>query len=455
MAKTCIVGGGPAGSGEHIFPACLGGQRVNNGIYCERHNNHYGPLAAKLSTQLAFFNAQVGIRNTRTKQVQPVTLTDPVSGATYEYDGNHLKLSGPRILSQNGNSVSIAVKDEAELQRFLKEQEAKGVAYQVSGPRTRQTYLPGQLYIELGFGGPEGLRAIGYVAQTFFAHCFPDLARDPAMRPFIDYTLHGISDHFVWWDFDAPADLPPNAFEFGHRIIVGADADAGVAYARFSLFSTHDFAMVFYDLPPSVTSCSVVNDIDPLALKMPADLMQRREAYAIAPVVRQVDPTASLAAAIKDGAAAKRNELLMRRVQDYRRRLDAEALLEDAGAAGDLAGKQQVARDFWVEEPQRVMRLLGFGLLTIKAQGRQADPVRRMLVEFLEKATERDEASPRGVTPGTEAAIKVAATALSDAMTEAIRQGTLSQQATEMYIDGGKGSDVATRAVLRAKGLPC
>ena len=47
------------------------------------------------------------------------------------------------------------------------------------------------------------------------------------------------------------------------------------------------------------------------------------------------------------------------------------------------------------------MRLLGFGLLTIKAQGRQADPVRGMLVEFLEKATERDEASPRGVTPGT------------------------------------------------------
>ena len=217
----------PGWIGGAIFPACLGGQRVNNGIYCERHNNHYGPLAAKLSTQLAFFNAQVGIRNTRTKQVQPVTLTDPVSGATYEYDGNHLKLSGPRILSQNGNSVSIAVKDEAELQRFLKEQEAKGVAYQVSGPRTRQTYLPGQLYIELGFGGPEGLRAIGYVAQTFFAHCFPDLARDPAMRPFIDYTLHGISDHFVWWDFDAPADLPPNAFEFGHRIIVGADADAG------------------------------------------------------------------------------------------------------------------------------------------------------------------------------------------------------------------------------------
>jgi hypothetical protein len=454
MAKTCIVRGGPAGSGEHIFPACLGGHRVNNGIYCDRHNNDYGPLAAKLSTQLAFFNAQFGIRNTRTKQIQPVTLTDSVSGATYEYDGNHLKPAGPRVLSQNGNSAMIAVKDEADLQRFLKEQEAKGITYKVLGSGTRESYHPGQLRIELAFGGPEGLRAIGYVAQTFFAHCYPDLARDPAMRPFIDYTLQGIGDHFVWWDFDAP-ELPPNAFTLGHCIIVGADADIGVAYARVTLFSTLDFAMVLYDLPSSITSCSVVNYIDPLALKMPEDLMQRREACAVAPVVRPADPKASLAAAIKKGEAAKRNDLLMRRAEDHRRRLDAEALLEDVRAAGDLAGKQQVVREFWARESQRVMRLLGFGLSTIKAQRQQADPIWRKLVAVLEKATERDEAAPTGLTPGAETAIKVASTALSDAMTEAIRQGTLNQEAAEMYIGGGKGSDVATRAALRAKGLSC
>jgi hypothetical protein len=39
MAKICIVKGGPAGSGEHIFPASLGGLRINNGIYCEKHSN--------------------------------------------------------------------------------------------------------------------------------------------------------------------------------------------------------------------------------------------------------------------------------------------------------------------------------------------------------------------------------------------------------------------------------
>jgi hypothetical protein len=34
MAKTCIICGGRAGSGEHVFPAVLGGRRINNGIYC-------------------------------------------------------------------------------------------------------------------------------------------------------------------------------------------------------------------------------------------------------------------------------------------------------------------------------------------------------------------------------------------------------------------------------------
>lgn len=56
----------------------------------------------------------------------------------------------------------------------------------------------------------------------------------------------------------------------------------------------------------------------PSALKLPDDLMQRREAYAVAPVVRPADTTASLATAIKGGEAAKRHELLMRRAEQAR-----------------------------------------------------------------------------------------------------------------------------------------
>jgi hypothetical protein len=455
MAKTCIVCSGGAGSGEHIFPACLGGLRVNNGIYCEKHNNDYGPFAGELSNQLAFFNAQFGIRNTRTKQVRPVTLIDPQSGAVFAYDGSQLTPSGPRVISQNGNTATIAVTNEAELQQFLKEQEAKGITYQIAGPGTPATYIPGQLHIRLTFGGPDGLRAIGYVAQTFFAHCFPELARSPSMQPFIDYTLRGTGENFVWWDFDAPADLTPNAFPLGHRIIVGADADAGVAYARVSLFSTLDFAMVFYDLPSSVASGSVVNDIDPLAIKMPDDLQQRRETFAVAPVARPSNPTASLSAAINGGTAEARHELLMQRAEDSRRRNDAEALLDALRSEQDAAGKDRVVRGFWAEQPQRTMRLLHFGLSTAKEHHWQNNPIGPQIVAILEEATGRDETASSGLTPDALFAVEVASAALVEAMCAAVREGVPDQKTIEMLIAGGEGTQIATKAILRAKGLPC
>lgn len=57
MAKTCIVCGQAAGSGEHVFPASLGGRRVNSGIYCPKHDNSYSGLVNEIAEQLDFLNA--------------------------------------------------------------------------------------------------------------------------------------------------------------------------------------------------------------------------------------------------------------------------------------------------------------------------------------------------------------------------------------------------------------
>lgn len=63
MPRTCIICGGPANSREHIFPAALGGLRVNRGIYCEQHNNGFSDHANVLSRQFEVLNAQLGIRD--------------------------------------------------------------------------------------------------------------------------------------------------------------------------------------------------------------------------------------------------------------------------------------------------------------------------------------------------------------------------------------------------------
>ncbi len=454
MAKTCIVCGGPAGSGEHIFPACLGGLRVNNGIYCGSHNEAYGPLAELLANQLAFYNAQFGIMNTRTKKIRPVTLKDS-NGATFTWDGTELTPVGPRLFSRSDDQVTIGLpaNDREGMKRFLAEQEAKGVKFEVANGGQPVAYHPGTLGGQQMFAGPEGLRAIGYLAQTLFTHCFKDLARVPAMQPFIDYTLKGVDGPLVWWDFEAPTDLPANAFHLGHRIIVGIDADRGVAYGRVSLFSTFDYAMIFYELSEGTTSRSVINDIDPIAEKMPDDLVQREEALAVATVERPEDPAESLANAIGSGKAAELQNQLMRRAYDRRRQLVAEGLLEQLSAASDIAGKQQVLRDFWDGESQRVLRLLDATLKHVLANPERGNPGWFFLVRCLERATQRHESSPSGLAASAEAAIKIASAALCHTMGEALKAGELDQDSTEMFIEGGLGQHAATDAVFRRP--PC
>lgn len=44
--------GQAAGSGEHVFPAALGGRRINKKIYCTKHDNGYSSLVADLASQV-------------------------------------------------------------------------------------------------------------------------------------------------------------------------------------------------------------------------------------------------------------------------------------------------------------------------------------------------------------------------------------------------------------------
>jgi hypothetical protein len=87
--------------------------------------------------------------------------------------------------------------------------------------------------------------AIGYVAQTFLAHHFPDIARVSELAAFKQFTLGKSDGNFVWWGFETPTMLSQNAFEFGHRVIVGLDPASGSVYARVSLFSALHFAVLF------------------------------------------------------------------------------------------------------------------------------------------------------------------------------------------------------------------
>jgi hypothetical protein len=136
----------------------------------------------------------------------------------------------------------------------------------------------------------------------------------------------------------------------------------------------------------------------------------------------------------------------MRRAEDYNCRIDAELLLERLGSATDLAAKKKILNEFWEAEPARVQRLLGAALSSVKSQNKYGDPNWVRCVAKLEESTKHDSTLTSGLTAIAEAATKRAAEALVDAMAAAIQQGTLDQEAVELYIGGGKGIYVAGQA---------
>lgn len=319
-SKTCIIGGGAAGSHEHVFPAALGGRRTNKGIYCGVHNNAYSGLAAIMTEQLRFFNARLGVVGDHADDTKPVIMKDTVTDQDVEVSKSGIRLVGPFVVSSEivgqEQHVGVIFNDTDEANAWLKEQRAKGLDIRFDLSKTT-TVRTGVLHKTLQFGGTEeGLRAVGYIGQTFLAHNFPELARRPEMQGFKDYTLKNIGSGFVWWDFDQTDELPPNKFPFGHRIIVGQDKSSGVAYARISFFSTLNFAMIFAAMPVAA-DCTKITDIDPLADNPPDDIAFWTENAAINVVAAPSNLTASLSEAIKSGKAEKKIGDLVGRIQNY------------------------------------------------------------------------------------------------------------------------------------------
>jgi hypothetical protein len=223
MARTCIICGLKAGSREHLFPAGLGGRRTNKGIYCGKHNNDYAGLAGVLATQLNIVNAHIGVQGDHASAPTHREIVDAGSGRPYRFWRTKSEWSAPRhSLSGDGREIVVEARSRAEALDHARSLGLTPDKVEFKSETRRQVFLS-PVHEELEFGGPEGLRAVAYVAQTFFAHHFPELARTAMMDGVKTYTLEGGDNAYVWWEFEPSPDLADNPFPFGHRVVVGMD----------------------------------------------------------------------------------------------------------------------------------------------------------------------------------------------------------------------------------------
>lgn len=445
MARTCLVCGGPAGSAEHIFPASLGGRRTNKGIYCTAHNNGYSDLAARLTEQLEFFNAQLGVVHDRTRKVRPARMTEVATGQALRMTDQRLSFAVPDTVEPGEHQLAFTSKAEAEAWR--ERQRAKGIEVTFGEATEPTEYHPGTTRTHIELGGAEGLRAIGYVGQTFLACAFPAIARSKAVQPFIRHTYCGEGDARVWWDFDAPALEPASPFAFGHRIVVGVDAVARVAYARISLFSAFDYAMTFGPVDQA-NSVARIYDIDPLAPHAPADLIET----AVSRPPRAPEPPPSQAEALRreleSGGATSRFEGLQRRIMDRERALASDRLFAQIAAMYQTAAPDHAgAYDRLVAaERQRIFSMLQ----TIVASFAQ-NPASRALEGLgvdVPGLVRSDPSAPDGLSSTARQAIDRACHSMARTLQHEFEAGRLDAARVRELIADGPGHALVLEAAL-------
>ncbi|MDQ0627260.1 hypothetical protein [Paraburkholderia graminis] len=450
MSRTCIICGLGAGSAEHVFPAALGGRRKNKAIYCDQHNNAYSGLVARLSTQLEAFNALVGVRPDRKNEPRSATGIDQATGLPVSYSVRAVALEQPHLMAEIDNGDGTATRhmrfsSRDAANKYVAEREALGETVTL-GPESRAQMLHGEIGFDIQLGGTEGLRAIAYVLQTYLAQHFGDVARSPAIAALKDYTLGNSEGAFVWWDFDLPDNYPPNAYEFGHRVVVGVDSRTGMIFGRMSLFSTLHFAaeLGHIDAVQDRPTEAVIVDIDPLAEHPPLDIRETRlEASTVAPS-KPKNTTEGLGTAIISGEAHASMHLLIGRIQEHVARRAAASIVERLNKAATT--REHLDRA--IEDLREELSQRAFNLLQYAVNGFAAQPGMQAFAPILLELVKLDPTSIDGLAPQASATLSVALDALIAKLREEFISGGLTNDKAYELIASGPGAHTVGQAVL-------
>jgi hypothetical protein len=485
MAKTCIVCGRAAGSGEHVFPAALGGRRTNSGIYCPEHDNSYSGLVNEIAGQLDFLNAYLGVRPDHSSQPKIAYAEHTLTGEIISISANEIRFTKPRVRSRtpvaDGEALQMSFPNQQSAKQFIKEMEAKGHPMVLQSKPSTRPYIMDSVHHRRDFGGPCGLGAVAYMTQTFFAQEFAEIARSCALSDFITYTqaiakvaaLGGCEQKTeeceelskarlalaaaqvpfggaapVWWDFSQPADARPNKFEFGHRVTVGVDGSDGQIYGRVALFSTLTFAVRLGTAPQGSATREITVDIDPLAKYPPHDIDKHQVFFAPSRVHVPRHATEGLAEALANGTQERAFENLLKRLTEYQLVNLARVICVALASCSTMSSLE--ARAFinkaLDEQSQQIWRAV-----TFVVQGLKEEMVKSNLdaiIPMLDGLIAHDAKSASGLSQQAEATLVLAKSALAAQMEEDCAAGLLDEGRIAELMGRGPGLYIVGQAVL-------
>ncbi|WP_157717311.1 hypothetical protein [Pseudomonas fluorescens] len=370
MAKprNCIMCALRAKSSEHTFPAALGGRRTNRGIYCEKHNNSFGGLVARLEAELSMLNAALKIRPDRKDAAKPFIYTQDET--LYSLIGDTIEVYlpppfDPSKVSEDGHYQLQAPSLEVA-KRWIESNSSEEWIFRIDQSGTSEThYQIEPHHIRLRLGGPDLLQAIVYLAMTFFAHSFPTEARQAGINPIKALLLEDLEndkerlpEEVVWWDGRNTQDVVGESpFLFGHAVLVGISDKTSHAYAYISFFSCFSFGVDLGPVTPELEFRSVRSFIDPTA-ENARDSVSEVKSQECAEVLGERG--ISLHDMIDSGSASRQVGALMGKVAQHQQRLAAAEILKKVRAINvrDVFELVSRCREVAYEQRQKVYNLL-------------------------------------------------------------------------------------------------
>lgn len=465
--RTCIICGNPAGSGEHLFPAALGGRRTHNGIYCKIHNEGLSPFVAVMADQLALFNGMLEVRHDRKKAPQPPIIAS-ADGSLYSIEGQRFVPQSTRILARTqvgDDREQLVVAVPEHLMGKFKALETNGDIIILAKGHPVPRLQDQNIGFNLSLGGPKFLAAISYVSMTYFAKYHPELAREKTAdleslkASLIDSAARKedevVSPEHVWWESTELLEtLPTPPFRFSHTIVLSTSQKTMHATAYLSLFGVFCFGIDFGEFK-ALSDHTVVVHLDPLSPHPPND---QREYVQPGSVLRIAPPkqsqTEHLRNSLSNGIAERQLSTFVASTIDWHLESAAMAMLErlqliPSGRLMTLASREAAQR-LLDDEEQRVFNMMREFVKEFRDKHlrEMPDAVGTAYGHALQLQITAQESMPGGLSQLAAASLIVAKSVLTNKILKERDLGNLTVEKAKMLLGGGEGLATVGRSML-------
>jgi hypothetical protein len=385
-------------------------------------------------------------------------------GERYLFSKDGVKIAPPPSLRETpelvGKRDKLKFADEAQAKKWIDAQKKSGfqVAIEPAEPVRNQIFTR-PLHATRHLGDEAFMRGLLYLALTFLAHYYPELARSPGLAKARDIVENDelVGDRVLWEPTGAMAQICPNPFTHGHTVAIGPISETKKVGALVSFYGKIQFGIDLGELADNCRPARITTHIDPLAERPPHDFRVVREAgkslalstaeesrnYFLQLRAGKVDnPLLAVIQTAGEEELAKTCEALLHKLTELK-----------AGPPIPLAFQHDYVMGLLTHHDQRIFNLMLEGIQRFSdSRTDLPEPILTILKSFIAA----DDGAPRGLAPTSEAALQIAKAGLAQAVLEELNNGTLDVQALAELLGGWKGVAVVLRTLTNiiADSLP-